>query len=163
MPSPGQTLCGTVVSAGKMMKAVKVRTSKQTYNSFLKKHFQAHQFHLVSDPNSSLREGDVVRIAPNWRTSKHIRHIVTEIVAPWGPPIEERPLIPKMEEMAEERMVKREAKIERRAERRSRGVDDRGSDQGGPTLKERHTGVIGGPEVVGGEERVVLEKEMMAR
>ena len=32
-----KTLCGVVVSAGKMMKAVKVRTAKQVYNSFLKK------------------------------------------------------------------------------------------------------------------------------
>ena len=38
MPSrPPPSLCGVVVSAGKMMKAVKVRTAKQVYNSFLRK------------------------------------------------------------------------------------------------------------------------------
>lgn len=37
MPRPPASLCGTVVSAGRMMKAVKVRTTKQVYNSFLKK------------------------------------------------------------------------------------------------------------------------------
>ncbi|KAL9006370.1 MAG: hypothetical protein Q9188_000844 [Gyalolechia gomerana] len=160
MPSSPQALCGTVVSAGKMMKAVKVRTSKQIYNSFIKKHFTAYQSHLVSDPNSSLREGDVVRIAPRWRTSKHIRHVVTEIVAPWGPPVEERPPIPNREEMAEERRMKREAKMERREVKRRGVSDERQANGGGPTLKERHTDVIGGPEVVGGEERVVLEKMM---
>lgn len=38
MPGPPpKHLCGIVVSAGKMMKAVKVRTAKQTYNKFLQK------------------------------------------------------------------------------------------------------------------------------
>ena len=32
-----KVLCGVVVSAGRMMKAVKVQTAKQVYNSFLKK------------------------------------------------------------------------------------------------------------------------------
>ncbi|KAL8928449.1 MAG: hypothetical protein Q9208_001682 [Pyrenodesmia sp. 3 TL-2023] len=160
MPFAPQTLCGTVVSAGKMMKAVKVRTSKQVYNSFLRKHFTAHQSHLVSDPNSSLREGDVVRIAPAWRASKHIRHVVTEIVSPWGPPVEERPPIPDLEEMAEEMRAKREAKIERRAAKRQGHLIDEDDGEQEPTLKERHTNVIGGPEVLGGEERVVLEREM---
>ncbi|KAL8974325.1 MAG: hypothetical protein Q9197_001445 [Variospora fuerteventurae] len=164
MPSPPQTLCGTVISAGKMMKTVKVRTTKQVYNSFLRKHFTAHQSHLVSDPNSSLREGDVVRIAPGWRASKHIRHVVTEIVAPWGPALEERPPVPSMAALAEERRAKHEAKRERSLAARQRAgpSDGHGSDEG-PTLKERHTDVIGGPEVVGGEERVVLEKEMEVR
>lgn len=127
-------------------------------------HFTARQSHLVSDPNSSLREGDVVRIAPGWRASKHIRHVVTEIVAPWGPRVEERPPIPKVGEMSEERRAKREAKMERRAAARRMGDlgDEEGGEQG-PTQKERHTTVMGGPEVVDGEERVVLEKEMEDR
>lgn len=37
MPAPPQVLCGVVVSAGRMMKAVKVRTVKQVYDSFLQK------------------------------------------------------------------------------------------------------------------------------
>ena len=37
MRVPPKVLCGVVVSAGKMMKAVKVRTAKQVYNSFVKK------------------------------------------------------------------------------------------------------------------------------
>lgn len=124
-------------------------------------HFTAYESHLVSDPNSSLREGDVVRIAPGWRTSKHIRHVVTEIVAPWGPPVEERPPIPKVEELHEEKRIKREAKLARREARRKEEPVGSQAD-GGPTSKERHTDVIGGPEVVGVEERVLLE-EMTGR
>jgi small subunit ribosomal protein S17 len=56
-------------------------------------HFPSPQTHLVADPNNSLVEGDVVRIASGWRTSKHIRHVVTAIVAPFGRPVEERPPI----------------------------------------------------------------------
>ena len=32
-----RTLCGVVVSTGRMMKTVKVRTAKQVYNDFLRK------------------------------------------------------------------------------------------------------------------------------
>ncbi|KAL8794531.1 MAG: hypothetical protein Q9195_002866 [Heterodermia aff. obscurata] len=121
MRVPPKVLCGVVVSAGKMMKAVKVRTTKQVYNSFLKKHFQTYESHLVSDPTNSLRTGDVVRIASGWRASKHINHRVTEIVAPWGPPISERPKIPSDEEILAMKGVKKAAKMERRAQKRDRG------------------------------------------
>ena len=84
-------------------------------------HFLSYQSYLVSDPNSSLRQGDVVRIAHGWRTSQHIKHVVTEIVAPWGPPIEERPKILSEEERMEIRLKKRAAKLERRQQRREKG------------------------------------------
>ncbi|KAL8732916.1 MAG: hypothetical protein Q9181_003783 [Wetmoreana brouardii] len=158
MPSPPQILTGTVISAGRMTKAVKVRTTKQIYNSFLRKHYTAHQTHHVSDPNSSLRMGDVVRIAAaHWRSpGMSIRHVVTEIVAPWGEPVEERPPILSLEETKEGEKMKRDAKIERRAARRREGRKEGGR---GATLTERHTDVVGGPEVMGGEARVVLERE----
>lgn len=85
---------------------------------------------------------------------------MTEIVSPWGPPVEERPPIPDLEEMAEEMRAKREAKIERRATKRQGHLIDEDDGEQEPTLEERHTNVIGGPEVIGGEERVVLEREM---
>ena len=37
MAGPSTTLAGVVVSSGKMMKAVKVRTAHQVYNTFLQK------------------------------------------------------------------------------------------------------------------------------
>ncbi|KAL8706206.1 MAG: hypothetical protein Q9201_000712 [Fulgogasparrea decipioides] len=126
MPSPPQILTGTVISAGRMTKAVKVRTTKQVYNSFLRKHYTVHQTHHVSDPHSSLRTGDVVRIAAaRWRSpGTSIRHVVTEIVAPWGEPVEERPPVPSLKETEENERMKRNAKIGRRAERRREGRKD---------------------------------------
>lgn len=167
MRVPPKVLCGVVVSAGKMMKAVKVRTAKQVYNSFLKKvcqslmrsssthhpsssiskssiqqaktnlftqHFQTYESHLVSDPTNSLRNGDVVRIASGWHASKHIKHRVTEIVAPWGPPIDERPKIPSDEEILAMKEAKKAAKMERRAQRRDRGEisEEAGGSQSSP-------------------------------
>ncbi|KAL9138363.1 MAG: hypothetical protein Q9175_000403 [Cornicularia normoerica] len=116
--SPAKILCGVVVSAGKMTKAVKVRTAKQTYHKFFKKHFQTHQSYLVSDPNASLRAGDVVRIAAERQISRHIKHVVTEILAPWGPSIEERPPVLSEEERARRLQEKTERKKERRRERK---------------------------------------------
>lgn len=53
--------------------------------------FPSSKTHLVADPNSSLLLGDVVRIASGHRCSSQIRHIVTSIIAPFGPPVESRP------------------------------------------------------------------------
>lgn len=33
-------------------------------------------------------------ISSGWRTSKTKRHVVNRIIAPWGPPIDERPPVP---------------------------------------------------------------------
>ncbi|KAJ4303325.1 hypothetical protein N0V90_002218 [Kalmusia sp. IMI 367209] len=84
---------GVVVSAGRMSRAVKVRIAAQEWNKKFRKHFPSEQTYLVADPNDSLVEGDVVRIASGWRTSKNIRHVVTSIVAPFGEPVEKRPPI----------------------------------------------------------------------
>lgn len=72
--------------------------------------------------------------------------------------------MPSMEALADERRAKHKAKSERilAARQRAGASDGHGRDEG-PNLKERHTDVIGGPEVVGGEERVVLEKEVEVR
>ncbi|KAL8711042.1 MAG: hypothetical protein Q9220_004423 [cf. Caloplaca sp. 1 TL-2023] len=186
MPPPPQTLCGTVVSAGKMMKTVTVHTRKQIYDSFLRKvpnpppsffldstyitditmnkqHYTIRQSHLVSDPNSSLRTGDVVRIAAGWRASKHIRHIVKEIVTPWGSPLEERPPLPNLEELYAQERDKREAKMEPRNGKRREGKEGLMGQGTKANLQERHTDIVGGPEVVGGEERLVLEKGLADR
>ena len=60
----------------------------------------------------------MVRIARGWHTSKNIYHRATEIVAPWGPPINQRPKIPSDEEMLAINAAKKAAKMERRAQRR---------------------------------------------
>ncbi|KAL8696134.1 MAG: hypothetical protein Q9224_002952, partial [Gallowayella concinna] len=83
------------------------------------------------------------------------------IVSPWGPPVEERPPIPSLAELDAQHREKREAKDTRRSARRKASKMDakaEGTKDEGPSLKERHTDVVGGPEVVGAEERVVLER-----
>lgn len=81
---------------------------------FSPKQFLTYQNHLVSDPNDSIRTGDVVKIARVRRISGHIQHVVTEIVAPWGPKIEERPPIMSLEEREARWKVWKEAKTERK-------------------------------------------------
>lgn len=81
---------------------------------FSTKQFVTYQNHLVSDPNDSIRTGDVVRIARAKKISRHINHVVTEIVAPWGPKIEERPPVMSLEEMEARWRARKEAKTERK-------------------------------------------------
>ncbi|KAI4109241.1 MAG: hypothetical protein L6R37_000672 [Teloschistes peruensis] len=158
MPHPPKILCGTVISAGLMEKAVKVRTSKQVYDSFLRKHYTRQRTHHVSDPNSSLRTGDVVRIAAIKPRGNNdgIRHVVTDILAPWGPAVEERPPIPTFEQIAEKVFTKNHAKSERRLAQKTeaRIAGD------GKSPKQRHTDLVGGlgPEVIDSEAGVILEK-----
>ncbi|KAF2195530.1 nucleic acid-binding protein [Zopfia rhizophila CBS 207.26] len=98
---------GVVISAGKMHKAVKVRIAGQEWNKQIRKYFPSSKTYLVSDPNSSLVEGDVIRIASGWRTSKSIRHVVTAVIAPFGPPIQDRPPIPTEEERMAQKIQQR--------------------------------------------------------
>lgn len=108
-------LHGIVVSAGLMQKTVKVRVGGQRWNKVINKWFADPKHYLVHDPNSSLRTGDVVSIVPGWPTSKHKRHVVKKIIAPYGTPAEDRPPIPTLEERIAEREAQQAAKRERRA------------------------------------------------
>ncbi|KAL1311004.1 hypothetical protein AAFC00_001222 [Neodothiora populina] len=109
---------GVVVSAGKMQKTVKVRIPGQKYNKHLRKYFREDTNHLVHDPNSSLNIGDVVSLSPH-RASKHVHHIVQEILVPFGTPIADRPAVPTEEERKAEYESKRAVKVERRTLRRA--------------------------------------------
>jgi small subunit ribosomal protein S17 len=133
-------LHGIVVSAGLMQKTVKVRVGGQKWNKIInkvciyicesatvhfpnspgQKWFADPKHYLVHDPNSSLRTGDVVSIVPGWPTSKHKRHVVKKIIAPYGTPAEERPPIPTLEE----RIAEREAQQAARRERRAHAVEE---------------------------------------
>jgi len=68
--------------------------------------------------------------------SRHIKHVVTEILAPWGPSIEERP--PVMS--AEERMAKYKAAYDAKRERRDR-------ERKGESEDDRVEGVVEGTAV----------------
>lgn len=80
--------------------------------------FTTPKTHLVHDPNSSLRTGDVVSIVPGWPTSQKKRHVVKQIIAPFGAPIEERPPIPTESERIEARDAEKAEKDQRRHTRR---------------------------------------------
>ncbi|KEY64355.1 hypothetical protein S7711_06384 [Stachybotrys chartarum IBT 7711] len=110
-------LHGVVVSCGKMERTVKVRIGGQKWNNIVKKTFAKPKHYLVHDPNSSLRLGDVVAIAPGWRTSQQKRHVVKHIIAPHGTPISERPPIPSIADLIQTYEEKRAAKVERRTAR----------------------------------------------
>ncbi|KAI1848324.1 hypothetical protein JX265_008895 [Neoarthrinium moseri] len=109
-----------VVSAGKMDKTVKVRLWGQRWEKHVQKvqqNFQVPSYMLVHDPNNSVRQGDVINISSGWRAAQHVRHVVRHIIAPYGPPIDERPPVLSQEELLEKYAAKREAKLERRAAR----------------------------------------------
>ncbi len=93
-------------------------------------HFNRTTNLLVHDPRSSLRLGDVIAIEPGWRVSKHVRHVVSKIIAPFGDPVEARPPVPSFEERMGERERKRAEKDARREARRREGaVEGRGQEK----------------------------------
>ncbi|KAG6060856.1 hypothetical protein E4U32_003225 [Claviceps aff. humidiphila group G2b] len=100
-----------------MQRTVKVRVGGQKWNKVVKKWFSEPKHHLVHDPNSSLRTGDVVSIVPGWPTSRRKRHVVKHIIAPFGSSIDERPSIPTLEECIADREAKKAAKDARKVAR----------------------------------------------
>jgi small subunit ribosomal protein S17 len=147
-----RTLNAVVVSAGLMQKTVKVRIGTQQWNNHIRKvcsplPFPPLSFYhlavyfnwtnllssaqkynrtthlLVHDPRDSLRAGDIITIQPGWRASKHVHHVVSSIIAPFGTTVEERPPVPSAEEREAERDKKKAAKDERRRSRRNGSVD----------------------------------------
>ncbi|KAK2612153.1 hypothetical protein QQS21_001883 [Conoideocrella luteorostrata] len=108
-------LHGVVVSAGLMQKTVKVRVGGQRWNKVVNKWFANPKHYLVHDPKSSLRTGDVVSIVPGWPTSRHKRHVVKHIIAPFGVATDQRPPVPTLQERIAEREAKKAAKDERKS------------------------------------------------
>ncbi|MCJ1307758.1 hypothetical protein MMC25_001406 [Agyrium rufum] len=127
MPLRPTSVTGHVISAGRMTGAVKVRTTRQVYNQFLRKHFRTYPTTHVADPSGSLRTGDTVRITP---PMGGIADLI-EILAPWGPPLEDRPQIPGVTELERRRREKKEQR-DLRKERRIMGeVEGEKVSQGG--------------------------------
>ncbi|MCJ1471651.1 hypothetical protein MMC13_000291 [Lambiella insularis] len=148
-------ITATVVSAGRMTQAAKVRTFKQKYNSYLQKHFTLTRHTLVADPTSALRTGDVIRMVPE-RHSKRIRHVVTQIVAPAGAEgMAERPRVLTGKERERARGEKRARKVERREGRKEEGKkrEGRGKEEGGRRGGRKRAGSEGvgdGGKVISG-------------
>jgi small subunit ribosomal protein S17 len=125
--TPPRLLNAIVVSAGLMQKTVKARVATVKFDRHIRKvsaplacqpadgqNYKRTKHVLVHDERTSLRTGDVIAIAPGWRVSRHKRHVVDHIVAPFGEPVEARPAV--------ETLVEREARQRDRSTDRSRGA-----------------------------------------
>lgn len=83
------------------------------------------QLLLVADPNSSLRQGDTVRFARCKAVSGHIKHVVEEILAPWGPAIGERPPVLNEAERLKLYRQRQERKLEKKMRPEKAGKEER--------------------------------------
>ncbi|WEW60621.1 hypothetical protein PRK78_006108 [Emydomyces testavorans] len=97
---------GTVISAGRMDKVVRVEHVHQLWDKKIRRPYPQKTIFRVADPRNSLREGDVIEFTSGHRASKTVRHVVERIVAPFGVGIEERPAVMTEWERAEERIRK---------------------------------------------------------
>lgn len=89
-----------------------------------------------------------MRITAERKVSRHIRHVVTEIVAPWGPAVEERPPVLSEEERWRRVREKTERKKERRRERKGEGGGVRGKEgEGRESEEDRVEGMVEGTAV----------------
>lgn len=138
-------LSGIVVSSGLAPKTVKVQVAKEEWNKKVKKNFQHFERYLVHDPNDSLRTGDIVSISSGWRTSKSKRHVVNRIIAPWGPPIDQRPPVPTPEEREAAHAAERAKKATRKQLRAHAEAMERAVEKAQRTTEElaRRGGELG--------------------
>jgi ribosomal protein S17 len=115
---PYRTRTGTVVTAGRMDRTVRVAHRHTTWDRHIRKWYARVTTYLVSDPRNSLREGDVIEFSSGAPKSRRVHHVVERIVSPFGVAIEERPPVMNREERDAERARKRAEKLERREQRR---------------------------------------------
>ncbi|KAL4881945.1 hypothetical protein BJY04DRAFT_187699 [Aspergillus karnatakaensis] len=130
---------GTVVSVGRMDRTVRVDHHHKIWDKHLRKTYPKTTTYMVADPQNSLREGDVIEFSSGYPKTRHVRHVVERIIAPFGEAIEDRPLVLTREERDAKRFEKRAAKTARREARRENGED----------VPEEHIGRI---------RRLVLER-----
>lgn len=108
---------GTVVSAGRMERCVKVAERSQIWDAHIRKFYPKVTTYLVADPRNSLREGDVIRFSSGYRKTRNVRHVVENIVAAFGTPFEERPPVMTYREREDARREALKEKYIRKAER----------------------------------------------
>lgn len=70
---------------------------------------------MAHDERNACVAGDVVRIVPGHRSSRHKRHMVSEIVSPFRTGEQRRP-VESVQEWEARQKAKYEAKVQRRAE-----------------------------------------------
>ncbi|KAL4958473.1 hypothetical protein BDW69DRAFT_154117 [Aspergillus filifer] len=109
---------GVVASVGRMDRCVRVDHHHTIWDNFLRKTYPKTTSYLVSDPQNSLREGDLIEFSSGYPKSRRVHHVVERIVTPFGTAIEDRPPVLSREERDAIRMDKRAAKWARREQRK---------------------------------------------
>ncbi|PYI21397.1 nucleic acid-binding protein [Aspergillus violaceofuscus CBS 115571] len=136
---------GTVISAGRMVRTVRVLHWNVEWDAHLRKYYRKKEIIMVSDPRESLRVGDVIEFSSGYPKSRNVHHVVERIIAPFADAIEDRPGVMTRAERDAARAEKRTAKWERREARiREAG----GNVKGGPS-----------PEHVGRIRRLIQERQ----
>ncbi|KAJ5454700.1 uncharacterized protein N7458_005656 [Penicillium daleae] len=112
------TKTGTVVSVGCMDRTVTVVYRSNEWDKHIRKYYRKEVKVLVSDPQNSLRKGDVVEFSSGAPKSRRVHHVIERIITPFAVPIEERPAVLTREEREQEREKRWAAKYVRRESRR---------------------------------------------
>lgn len=112
------TKTGTVVSVGRMDRTVTVTYRSNEWDKHIRKYYRNEVKVLVSDPQNSLRAGDVIEFSSGAPKSRRVHHVVERIITPFAVPIEERSAVLTREEREQEREKRWAAKYVRRESRR---------------------------------------------
>ena len=109
---------GVVASVGRMDRCVRGDHHHTVWDNFLRKTYPKTTSYLVSDPQNSLREGDLVEFSSGYPKGRRVHHVVERIIIPFGTAIEDRPPVLSREERDAIRVEKRAAKWARREQRK---------------------------------------------
>lgn len=151
-----------------MDRTVRVSFRHRAWDRHIRKHYPKETHFLVSDPNNSLREGDVIEFSSGAPKSRRVHHVLERIVAPFGTPIEKRRPVLSREERDQERERKWAAKYLRREERRLGAPVDLAGIAGlegqaeGLSAAELIHRIHGANERIGRVKRLVLERTAAA-
>ncbi|KAJ5679807.1 hypothetical protein N7462_008051 [Penicillium macrosclerotiorum] len=113
-----KTMTGTVTSVGRMNRTVSVTHRHNVWDKHIRKYYPKETRYLVSDPNNSLREGDVIEFSSGAPKSRHVHHVVERIVTPFAVPLEDRPAVMSREERQQVREQRWAEKYVRKESRR---------------------------------------------
>jgi ribosomal protein S17 len=145
---------GTVTSVGLMHKTVRVAYHHRSWDRHIRKTYPKTTTYLVADPRDSLREGDVIEFSSGAPRSRHVRHVVERIIAPFGEEISARPAVMTREEREAEKMAKRGEKLARKAAR----LAEAASAEGQQDVEAVTRGFLQSKDHIGRIRALVLER-----
>jgi ribosomal protein S17 len=107
-----------------MDRTVRVLHKHTQWDRHIRKYYPKETHFLVSDPQNSLRDGDVIEFSSGAPKSRHVRHVVERIVTPFGEELAARPaVLSKVEREAERETRWAEKYLRRESRRLGREVD----------------------------------------